>query len=306
MTPILIVAHRRVATTQQVVDAVIASGSDDVWGFVDGGRNAQEWAQVSEVVELLNDAPWSGQFHLRAMPENVGVSRGGPMAIDWVLRERERVAILEDDCVPTEEFFEFARLMLDRYEEDPRVAVISGTRIVPTRWPTSGAPYAFGSFPLIWGWATWRDRWSRYSRDIRGWRRHVSLIDLLRQGGPLHAWDWYRLFNSVSTDDPWSWDYQLTYMLWRYGQLAVIPGVNLVRNVGFGELASHTDTAPAWAPEPPPREVRAALICASAAPMGEPEVDKELDAALRFLLFSPPIRARLENLWQRRTRRGEG
>jgi hypothetical protein len=295
MTATLLVAHRRVNTTQEVARAVIDAGIADVWAWVDGPRTSVEAEQTGAVVSLLESLDWPGEFHMLENRSNHGVAAAVPAALDWVFAHRDAVIVLEDDCVPTPEFFAFADLMLERYRDDPRVGLVTGTRIAPPLPTDSEVAYEFSMFPLIWGWATWRDRWSSYRHDIRGWRREFGLGQLVAQGGLLHAWDWYRLFNSVATEHPWSWDYQLTYMLWSQHKLAAIPPVDLVRNVGFGDLASHTATAPSYAPEPPSPAVRQKAIRGVVqSDVALPTVSDSTDRALRRLLFSPPLRQRLK------------
>lgn len=294
MTSTLIVAHRRVDAVEQVAKAVIDAGITDVWAWVDGPRTSSEAEQTVAVVRALRGQKWPGELHLLENRSNHGVANAVPAALDWLFGSREQVIVLEDDCVPTPEFFTFVDLMLGRYCKDSRVALVSGTRIAPPQTTGSADPYEFSKFPLIWGWATWRDRWNRYQHDIRGWRAELGLGQLVTQGGLLHAWDWYRLFNSVATDSPWSWDYQLTYMLWRHQQLALIPPVDLVCNVGFGDLASHTAIAPSYAPQPPKAALRqAAIKQASQSEVVQPTVSRSTDRALQRLLFSPPLRERL-------------
>lgn len=297
MVPTLIVAHRREETTRRIARAVLdSSGAMDVWAWIDGPRDHNEVSQTRTVAHVLRSQPWPGSFQIMENAENLGVARAVPSALDWVLARRTDVVVLEDDCLPTPQFFTFAHEMLNRFRHDRRVAIVSGTRIADSRFPQEGDAFSFSSFPLIWGWATWADRWDQYSHDIRGWRREYGVRDLQRQGGLLHAWDWYRLFNSVATDEPWSWDYQLTYMVWRHHQVAVVPGVDLVENIGFGNLATHTSVKPPWAPQPPDELIRQMMIeqleanC-KAAVAADPWVDSEL----RRLLFSPPLHSRIRS-----------
>ncbi len=302
MTPTLIVAHRRERAARAVAEAVLAScGAEDVWAWVDGPRSTAEHGQTSAVARLLSDMPWPGSFRLIENTRNHGVAQSVPKAVEWVLNERSDVVVLEDDCLATPEFFTFATEMLDNFRHDRRVAIVSGTRIAKPVASLAETPYSYSSFPLIWGWATWADRWERYRHDIRGWRRHLGVRELVRQGGPLHAWDWYRLFNSVATEHPWSWDYQLTYMMWRWQQLAVVPGVDLVENIGFGDMASHTSLEPPFAPRPADQVTRLALIEAVAKRNDVPvALDPLLDRELRRAVFSPSplerLRSRLASL----------
>ena len=308
MTSTLIVAHRRVETVKQVVRSVVDAGVIDVWAWVDGPRTPTEAKQTSAVARLLESQDWPGDFHLLENRSNHGVAAAVPAALDWVFAHRDEVIVLEDDCVPTLEFFGFVNLMLERYRHDHRVALVSGTRIAPPQSTNSAAAYEFSMFPLIWGWATWRDRWSKYRHDIRGWQKELGLRQLVAQGGLLHAWDWYRLFNSVAKDDPWSWDYQLTYMLWSQNQMAILPRVDLVENIGFGDSATHTNVRPAWSRALPPTQTRTGMIDAARASIVPVSQNRKLDQELRRVVFSPPLHSRLANLASygaRRLRRSE-
>jgi len=37
-----------------------------------------------------------------------------------------------------------------------------------------------------------------------------------------------------------TWDYQLTFSIWKNKGVSIIPNVNLVTNIGFDDMATHT------------------------------------------------------------------
>ena len=89
----------------------------------------------------------------------------------------------------------------------------------------------------MWGWATWRRAWSLYDVTMSDWpsiRRTCGLTasPLRRALG--------RKFASAYSGRKASWSRIWYYTLVRHNGLAVIPAVNFVRNVGFGEDATHT------------------------------------------------------------------
>ena len=69
--------------------------------------------------------------------------------------------ILEDDCLPGEDFFRYAAAALDFYRDDPQVMHINGSSFFPLREET---PYSafFYRYAHIWGWASWRRAWKYY------------------------------------------------------------------------------------------------------------------------------------------------
>jgi hypothetical protein len=55
---------------------------------------------------------------------------------------------------------------------------------------------------------------------------------------------WTEIFDSMHAGTgPNAWSYQLTYASWTQNWLNIVPGRNLVQNIGFGEDATHTKRA---------------------------------------------------------------
>jgi hypothetical protein len=107
----------------------------------------------------------------------------------------------------------------------------------------NGDSYYFSRSGHIWGWATWRRAWKMFDLDI-------SLYEHTRAQGFFDNYflnrleKFYRLrkFNETvarrGTVD-W-WDYQWDFARYINSGLAIVPMKNLVRNLGFGEGATHT------------------------------------------------------------------
>jgi len=52
---------------------------------------------------------------------------------------------------------------------------------------------------------------------------------------------WKNIFLKMKSNNPVdTWDYQLTFSIWKNKGLSIIPNVNLITNIGFGEMAVHT------------------------------------------------------------------
>jgi hypothetical protein len=51
---------------------------------------------------------------------------------------------------------------------------------------------------------------------------------------------WERSFQHTYAKKLDAWDYRWTLSLWAQGMYCIVPRVNLVRNIGFDELATHT------------------------------------------------------------------
>ena len=92
-----------------------------------------------------------------------------------------------------------------------------------------------------WGWATWKRAWRHYDLEMSLWpeiRDGGWLFDILRDD--LAVTYWTRKFDAAYRGEIDTWDYQWTFACWIQRGLSALPAVNLVRNIGFGEGATHT------------------------------------------------------------------
>ena len=161
--------------------------------------------------------------------------------LDWAFQNVEEAIILEDDCLPHPTFFRFCEELLERYRDDERIALISGTnlQIVQKKNPYG---YYFSHYPMVWGWATWRRFWKHYDVNIKRWPepRNSGLIESILGNKEVVYHYWRKVFDAMYKGKIDTWDYQVVFTTWLQRALAIIPRVNLVSNIGFGGAATHT------------------------------------------------------------------
>jgi hypothetical protein len=215
---------------------------------VDGPRadRPHELARVQAVRDLAAMLDWGCEVRTLFREHNVGCGRGVSGAITWFFEHEERGIILEDDIHADPSFFAYASEMLDRYADDDRVFAVTGTNFVPPEEITSAGAYRFSRVPVVWGWATWRTSWHRYSFDIAGWQDRLPLRKAWHaMGGRAGSYAfWAANFHMMARHMVDTWDLQLVYAAMADGALTVTPNVNLVENVGFRHDATHTLRTP--------------------------------------------------------------
>jgi hypothetical protein len=147
---------------------------------------------------------------------------------------------LEDDCEPHRSFFDYCDELLERYRLDARVMAITGDNFQGGR-RRGEASYYFSRYMHVWGWASWRRAWNMYDLTMRTWkngRDRVWLREYL--GDPTAALIWESIFSRAAAGRINTWDYQWMHAIWKADGLVITPNVNLVRNFGAGEDATHT------------------------------------------------------------------
>jgi hypothetical protein len=116
--------------------------------------------------------------------------------------------------------------------------IISGNNF-QTEKQMKKVSYYFSKFTHIWGWATWKDRWEKYDVKIRDWPK-VKKSKVLKYDYFLERKYWEYIFDKVYAGEIDTWDYQLLYLSMKNNYLNILPGINLVENIGVGKRATHT------------------------------------------------------------------
>jgi hypothetical protein len=209
----------------------------------DGPRttHATDEARCATVRTIVSDVDWPCEVLTEFAEQNLGCRRRMASGIDWVFANVEDAVILEDDCLPSPEFFTFTSELLERYRDEPSVMHISGSRLTHPSYRPEYSYYFSRKFN-IWGWATWRRAWCFYDRDLQAWPefRDNGWPEAL-SGNPAEAAGIRGALDAVYNGRMDTWDWQWFFTCWCRGGLSVDPAVNLVSNVGFGHAdATHT------------------------------------------------------------------
>jgi hypothetical protein len=236
VTPVALIIFNRPEPTAAVFAAIAAALPAKLLIISDGARpgRAGEAEKVAAVRAIVEAVDWPCDVQTNYAAANMGCKLRVSSGIDWVFSQVERAIILEDDCLPSPAFFRFAEEMLDRYADDRRIYSISGSNFSGSQ---AADGHYYSNFALMWGWATWRDRWADYDVKPR-----ISAVELLRiwWRHPVSWLYWHKIFCELTSGRIDTWDYQWMLTIWRKGGLTVRPSVNLVQNIGFGADATHT------------------------------------------------------------------
>ncbi|QPN65913.1 glycosyltransferase family 2 protein [Synechococcus sp. CBW1006] len=243
-TPLLLIAWRRPNTLRQVIDAIRLVAPTRIFVACDGPNperpgEAEKVAATRAVIE--HEIDWPCQIERLYSDGNQGCRLGVSRAISWFFEQVEEGIILEDDCVPHPDFFPYCTELLERYRHDTRVWCISGNNFQNGQWRGDGS-YYFSRYPHCWGWATWRRCWSHFDSELTSWP-NLKTSGLLQT---IFEHESERKFRSdvidsiLETGNPDSWANLWAMTCMSNSGLAALPNVNVVRNVGFGEGATHT------------------------------------------------------------------
>lgn len=241
--PVLLIGFKRYEQTRAVMEALRAARPPRLYFACDGARNPEEAKVVDRVKALVELVDWPCELHTRFSEVNQSVRFGPPAAIDWFFEHEEEGIILEDDCLPMPTWFHFAQQMLEHYRHDERVWVIMGNNLM-TETPLANDDsyyYSAHGYGAYWGWASWRRMWRKYDLAMKDWPalRDSGLLKghFLSRAEEREA---HEVFERSWDGRIYSWDFQLDYGRVMHGGVNVIPRVNLIKNIGFGDASTHT------------------------------------------------------------------
>lgn len=242
-TAVLFLVFNRPETTRVVFEAIRMAKPPRLYVAADGPREgrAEEGAKVAMVRDIATQVDWPCDLKMLFREKNLGCKDAVSSAITWFFEHENEGIILEDDILPSRGFFEFCEEMLDRYRACKSVGMISGTNLLPSEL-RGNESYFFSKHALIWGWATWRDRWERYDKSLSQMSPSVlrnKLANVSDGNGTFFLY-WVKIFNNVRVGKIGTWDFQWSIVSFYNEWTNVVPSFNLVKNIGFGGEGTHT------------------------------------------------------------------
>lgn len=236
---VLMLFFNRPDKFQQVFDQVRQARPSHLFLYQDGPRGERDMPGIMACRKIAENIDWQCDVQRHYCEKNQGCDPSEYLSQQWAFSMVDKCIVLEDDDVPSQSFFPFCKEMLDRYEHDNRVWLISGFNEdeVSADVPDD---YFFTSTFSIWGWASWRrviDTWDgtysflddpnavKLMNDIIRQRKYrKSMMDLTRK----HKASGIPYYETIF----WA------SMMLNNG-LAIMPKRNLINNIGLTADSTH-------------------------------------------------------------------
>ena len=242
---VLLVFFTRTETLRRTFEVIKKARPTHLLLYQDGPRNAEEAKKTEAARQIVADdaIDWPADVHRNYHSENSGAWASNFAAQRWAFSLYDKCVVLEDDSTPSATFIPFCKELLDRYENDLRIAMIAGFN--HEEKTESPYDYLFTSMMPIWGWASWRRVVSKWDDtyqvvdDEFSMRQLERLVDS-RQNG------WKEMVRKMrkhkQTGKP---IYETVF--WSYitlnSCLTIVPTRNMIQNSGVSEESAHFQTS---------------------------------------------------------------
>ena len=231
---VLILFFNRPEPLKKVFSPIKEARPSRLYLYQDGPRNDKDIPGIEACRRVVADdeIDWECEVQRNYQKENAGCDPSNYNAQKWAFSLSDKVVVFEDDSIPSVSFIHFCKELLDRYENDPRITLISGFNSDEVT-PNVPYDYFFTTVFSIWGWASWRrvvDQWDEsysFLDDKYNWHQLTALAKKRKVRKTLLKMPFDHRASGKAYYESIFW----TTMMFNSG-LAITPTRNMVNNLG--------------------------------------------------------------------------
>ena len=239
LSPIVVFTYNRPEHTLRTFNALLENplaNESDIIIYSDSAKTANHNKSVDEVRSFLSEVTGFRSKKVIHRDKNFGLAESIIQGVTGVLKESEKVIVLEDDMVVSPYFLEYMNEALEQFVDDDRVVSVHGY-VYPVDIELPEAFFLPGAD--CWGWATWRRGWKIFNPNGQ------YLLDELVQRNLTKEFDYngaYPYSNMLKAqikgaNDSWAIRWYASAFL--ANKLTLYPGRSLVHNSGNDGSGTH-------------------------------------------------------------------
>jgi hypothetical protein len=273
----LIVAYKRSSNLKLIIQECLSSNIHKIYIAIDGPADKASLENITDCISVAHEFKklHPHRIFTKFSEVNLGAAVSILSGCSWIFSREDFAVVIEDDCLPTKDFFSWVRQSEKILFKDPRVFIISGNQFAPVNL-TGNIP-SLSKYPLTWGWATSKYKWdimASYIVENKMKKRSLEMAYsefCFWRSGSRRAMEGY-------ID---AWDIPLAFILRQIGGNSLLPATNLVKNIGGDAHATHTLDFSKWLNFPTKVFYQYD---------GEPEENPDLDDWYRKVFFNISFR----------------
>jgi hypothetical protein len=236
--PVLLCAYSRLGEFTEILERLVALKIQRIYVNIDGSTDKEilyiQAAMMKKIEEVKKNKP-DVKIYVRQSISNLGSAVSMISAMDWFFSKVEFGIILEDDLLINSDFIRFIEWAKISFQSNESVWILSGSNFFSNDLEL-GNKIQFPMYPITWGWATWAEKWVLMRASILSYQNRVNKKMPLRVK---KFWLTGAKRCRLGLID--AWDIPLAYFMRGNCKFSVVPPRNLVSNIGFTNLATHTN-----------------------------------------------------------------
>jgi hypothetical protein len=246
LAPIVLFVYNRPWHTEQTLNALMENelAADSVlFIYADGAKeNASETIvkNIQETRAVIRKKKWCKEVHIIESGTNKGLASSIIQGVTDILSTFDRIIVLEDDLLTAQGFLKFINEGLNRFSTNKQVMQISGYCFPADHLLKNHASF-FLPITTSWGWGCWKRAWDQFDVNAEGYMQLKINKDLEKKFNLDNAYPFSNmLINQMESKNVDSWAIRFWWSFLKNNGVALFPDRSLVKNIGFGEAATHT------------------------------------------------------------------
>lgn len=236
-TPVLYITFARPEYARQSFAAIKKAQPKKLYFYSNKARadKPDEVARNEEVRSYIKEIDWDCELKTWFREDYVDVFTSLWGAIDWVFDNEERAIIIEEDVVASPAFFNYISKIIEKYENNDIIWMISGNNAAPQYNPAD-LSYFPTRFADIYGWASWRSRWKLLDKKLSFWpkfkesQEYHDYYDTWLQR-VINKCYFNKVYNNIDTYNPWDFIFMCNMAF--HKSYCLIPIGNLNEDIGI-------------------------------------------------------------------------
>ncbi|MBO5480976.1 MAG: hemolysin activation protein [Clostridia bacterium] len=240
--PVFMIFFNRPDTLKLVFEAVRQARPSTLFLACDGPRDNREddKENIKKCKDIVSNIDWECNVFCDYSTKNLGCGMRMYTGITWAFEYVDRLMVLEDDCVPNQDFFPFCEELLERYKNDSRIYMISAMNHLGVYKKTENDYFFAGG--CCWGWATWKRAWEQMDYNMS------FLQDTYAMQCVENVYPYYKNAIKIGQERKAildagnklsAWTYQSGMAAALNSQFSIIPKRNMITNVGLTADSGH-------------------------------------------------------------------
>jgi CRISPR/Cas system-associated endoribonuclease Cas2 len=215
----------------------------DFYIFCDGPRNEKEKEKTAAVRDLVDSYADKGFFKSNSVFKsevNKGLARSVIDGVTKVFEEHDRVIVIEDDLIASEDFLSYMNEALNFYEGTNAGSVTgyNPLKIDPNR-------YKKRSYAVVrscsFGWGTWKAIWKDIDWDLKDYNKYRKNFFQRRRFNATGMDRTIRLDRQMKRNVQ-SWSVRFGYNLFQQGKVTYYPSSSKITPNGWDGSGTHSSS----------------------------------------------------------------
>lgn len=239
LAPIIIFTYRR--KIDLLIESLLKnelSRESELYIFSDGYKNTMDKKDVLAVRDNLKIIHGFKKITIEESTKNHGLANSVINGVTSIINKYDNVIVLEDDLIIAENFLHYMNEALNFYKNSNDIWSISGYTPNLKCLKNYDKDIYLSLRASSWGWATWKNRWSKIDWAIQDWdtfSRDKKAIKVFNRGGN----DLFKMLEVQMLGKIDSWAVRWCYNQFRYNTFTVYPKESKLINIGFDDKGTH-------------------------------------------------------------------